>query len=45
MKICFLTQTASDISDYYKAFFKGYDLFFVTPLVGISIRSWMNQAE
>jgi len=30
MKICFLTQTASDISDYYKSFFKGKDLYFVT---------------
>jgi len=30
MKICILTQTASDISDYYKFFFKGLDLFFVT---------------
>jgi hypothetical protein len=30
MRICFLTQTASDISAYYKEFFKGQDLFFVT---------------
>lgn len=30
MKICFLTQTASDVSDYYKKFFLGKDLFFVT---------------
>lgn len=30
MKMCFLTQTASDISDYYKSFFKGFDLFFIT---------------
>lgn len=30
MKICFLTQTASDISDYYKSFFKDKDLYFVT---------------
>jgi hypothetical protein len=30
MKICYLTQTASDISDYYKDFFKGKDLFFIT---------------
>lgn len=30
MKICVLTQTATDISDYYKQFFKGKDLSFVT---------------
>ncbi|OAQ38611.1 hypothetical protein A5893_14460 [Pedobacter psychrophilus] len=30
MKICILTQTAVDLSDFYKTFFKGYDLFFVT---------------
>lgn len=30
MKICYLTQTATDISDFYKEFFKGQDLFFVT---------------
>lgn len=30
MKVCFLTQTATDISDYYKDFFKGKDLFFIT---------------
>lgn len=30
MKICYLTQTATDISDYYKDFFKGKDLFFLT---------------
>ncbi len=30
MKICILTQTATDISDYYKGFFEGYDLYFVT---------------
>jgi len=30
MKICFLTQTAHDISDYYKEFFNKYDLFFIT---------------
>lgn len=30
MKICILTQTATDISDSYKEFFKGKDLFFVT---------------
>ena len=28
--ICVLTQTATDISDYYKDFFRGYDLYFVT---------------
>lgn len=30
MKICFLTQTANDISDFYKEFFKDQDLFFLT---------------
>jgi hypothetical protein len=30
MKICILTQTAVDISDYYKDFFRGRDIFFVT---------------
>lgn len=30
MKICFLTQTAHDISDYYKKFFRDKDLFFIT---------------
>lgn len=30
MRICILTQTATDISDAYKAFFRGHDLFFVT---------------
>lgn len=30
MKICYLTQTGNDISDYYKDFFKGKDLYFVT---------------
>lgn len=30
MKICILTQTATDISDDYKKFFEGKDLFFVT---------------
>lgn len=30
MKICFLTQTATDISDYYKEFFRDKNLFFVT---------------
>jgi hypothetical protein len=30
MKVCFLTQTATDISPFYKEFFKGHDLFFIT---------------
>lgn len=30
MKICILTQTATDISDDYKKFFRGKDLFFIT---------------
>lgn len=30
LKICYLTQTATDISDAYKEFFRGKDLFFVT---------------
>lgn len=30
MKICFLTQTATDISDYYKEYFKNEDLYFIT---------------
>jgi hypothetical protein len=30
MKICFLTQTATDISKEYKRFFQGENLFFVT---------------
>lgn len=30
MKICFLTQTASDISPFYKEYFKHLDLFFIT---------------
>lgn len=30
MKICFLTQTATDVSSYYKEFFAGHDLFFLT---------------
>ena len=30
MKICFLTQTATDVSAFYKEFFKDQDLFFLT---------------
>ena len=30
MKICILTQTAEDISDCYKSFFKDFDIYFVT---------------
>lgn len=30
MRICILTQTATDISDAYKEFFQGKDLFFLT---------------
>jgi hypothetical protein len=30
MKICFLTQTSTDVSDYYKSFFAEKDLFFIT---------------
>jgi len=30
IKLCILTQTATDISDYYKSFFNGLDVFFVT---------------
>lgn len=30
MKICFLTQTAHNLSDYYNKFFDNYDLFFIT---------------
>jgi hypothetical protein len=30
MRICYLTQTATDISDHYKAFFKERDLYFIT---------------